>query len=81
MRFNIILHQPLLSRQSYALFFSAGHRADPLGGSREPGRQGQLHEGRDRWQVRPIRLGEGGHADVHVTPCGQQPEPAMEGDV
>lgn len=62
-------------------YFSAGHRADPLAGSREPGRQGQLHEGRDHWQVRPVCLGEGGHADVHVTPRRQQPQPTVEGDV
>lgn len=63
------------------LLFSAGHRADPLAGSREPGRQRQLHQGRDCWQVGPVCRAEGGHADVHVTPCGQQPQPTMEGDV
>lgn len=64
-----------------SVLFSAGHCADPLGGSREPGRQGQLHEGRDRRQVGPVCRAEGWHADVHVTPRGQQPQPAVEGDV
>lgn len=60
------------------IHISTGHRAHPPAGGWEPGRQGQLHEGCDRWQVGPLCRVEGGHADIHIAPRGQQPQPAVE---
>lgn len=58
-----------------------GSRAHPPAGGREPHRQGHHHQGPDWREVGPVRRAARGHADVHLAPRGQQPEPPVAGDV